>query len=133
MDRVAPEDNAVSFMPYYSGDPITIRQSQYLGNGNFGNTFWVISGDPSQYPHFPSLNADLDGDRDVDGNDFLVFSLCYNGSLRAPQSGCSNSDADMDGDGDVDGFDFTTWSLCHNGSLKRPQASCMAPILTSCQ
>jgi hypothetical protein len=109
-----------------------LRCRSFLGNSNFSNKFWAISGNPMVYPYFPSINADLDGDKDVDGNDFLTFSLCYNGSLKAPQSGCSNLDADMDGDGDVDGFDFTTWSLCHNGSLKRPQASCMPPILTAC-
>jgi hypothetical protein len=104
----------------------------YFGNSNFDNTFWVISGNPAQYPHFPSLKEDLDGDRDVDGNDFLTFSLCFNGSLKAPQSGCANIDADVDGDGDVDGNDFLTWSLCHNGSLKRPAAGCMPAVLTSC-
>jgi hypothetical protein len=109
-----------------------LRRARWVGNANFGNAFWIVSGDPKTYPYFPSLGEDLDGDKDVDGNDFLKFSLCYNGSLRPPQSGCGNPAADLDGDNDVDGFDFTTWSLCHNGSLKRPQAACMPPILTGC-
>ena len=112
--------------------PAYVRRLNFLGNTNFSDTFWIVSGHPAQYPYFPSLNEDLDGDRDVDGNDFLTFSLCYNGSLKPPQSGCANTNADLDGDNDVDGFDFTTWSLCHNGSLKRPQPSCMPPILTNC-
>ena len=104
----------------------------FTTNSNVSHKFWIVSGNAMTYPYFPSLTEDLDGDRDVDGNDFLTFSLCYNGSLKPPQSGCANLDADLDNDGDVDGFDFTTWSLCHNGSLKRPQPACMPPNLTSC-
>ena len=33
-----------------------------------------------------NVDADLDEDGDVDGNDFLTFSLCFNGSLNPP--GC---------------------------------------------
>ena len=29
--------------------------------------------------------ADIDNDGDVDGNDFLSFSVCYNGALNPPQ------------------------------------------------
>jgi hypothetical protein len=131
------EEDSTAGLVAYSGVPLSTvglmtRQSHFRGSTNFSNKYWVVSGNPMQYPYFPSLNEDLDGDRDVDGNDFLTFSLCYNGALRPPQSGCANLDADLDGDGDVDGFDFTTWSLCHNGSLKRPQAGCMAPNLTPC-
>ena len=32
--------------------------------------------------------SDVNGDGDVDGNDFITFSLCYNGSLKPPTSGC---------------------------------------------
>jgi hypothetical protein len=132
-----PEDSIFGFYfsnGYEDGEDHDVfhRNEANLGNSNFSDTFWVVSGNPMVYPHFPSSSADLDGDRDVDGNDFLTFSLCFNGSLKAPQSGCATLGADMDRDGDVDGFDFTTWSLCHNGSLKRPQAACMTPNLTSC-
>jgi hypothetical protein len=66
--------------------------------------------------------GDLDGDGDVDGNDFITFSLCFNGSLNPPQSGCANDTADLDGDDDVDGNDFLTFSLCFNGSLLPPHS-----------
>jgi hypothetical protein len=71
-----------------------------------------------------TCNPDLDFDGDVDGNDFLTFSLCYNGSFNPPQSGCPNTNADLDGDGDVNGNDFLTFSLCYNGSFNPPQSGC---------
>ena len=106
------------------------RQVQVRGNSNFSRTMWVISGNPTLY--YPSVSADLDGDRDVDGQDFLTFSVCYNGSLKAPQAACANTDADLDDDGDVDGQDFLTFSVCYNGSLRKPQPACFPPILTNC-
>jgi hypothetical protein len=65
--------------------------------------------------------ADLDGDWDVDGTDFLTFSICYNGAAKPPQSGCGNSHTDLDRDGDVDGFDFITFVRCFNGSNRPPK------------
>jgi hypothetical protein len=35
-------------------------------------------------PACENLEADLEGDVDVDGFDFLSFSNCYNGSNRPP-------------------------------------------------
>jgi hypothetical protein len=66
------------------------------------------------------INGDFDGDGDADGEDFLTFSLCFNGSLLPPQSGCATETTDMDGDNDVDGDDFLTFSICFNGSLNPP-------------
>jgi hypothetical protein len=106
------------------------RQVRFAGNGNFSDTFWVVSGNPAQY--YPSPSADLDGDRDVDGFDFLTFSNCYNGSNKPPLSACSNGRADLDMDGDVDGFDFLTFSNCYNGSNRKPLAACFPPNLTAC-
>jgi hypothetical protein len=110
-----------------------LNNATTIGNSNFSNTFWMIEGNPLANPlvTLPSPTADLDGDRDVDGNDFLTFSLCFNGSLKAPQSGCANVDADVDNDGDVDGNDFLTWALCHNGSLKPAQPGCLPPNITN--
>ena len=78
--------------------------------------FWVVL--------TPSCHPDLDGDGDVDGNDFLTFSTCYNGSLNPARPACPNLSADLDHDGDVDGNDFLTFSTCYNGSLNPPRASC---------
>ena len=64
--------------------------------------------------------GDFNNDDDVDGFDFLTFSVCFNGSLLPPQSGCPTPDVDIDGDSDVDGFDFLTFSTCFNGSNKPP-------------
>ena len=56
--------------------------------------------------------ADFDLDGDVDGNDFLTFSVCYNGALNSPRPNCVNLEADMDGDGDVDAVDYQLMQRC---------------------
>ncbi len=63
--------------------------------------------------------SDFDHDSDVDIDDFAAFSLCFNGSARLPNSGCTVA-ADLDHDGDVDIDDFATFALCFNGSAKPP-------------
>ena len=35
---------------------------------------------------FQMAEADQDGDGDVDGSDFLIWAVCFNGSLNPP--GC---------------------------------------------
>ena len=65
--------------------------------------------------------SDLDCDGDVDNQDFLVFSRCYNGSLNPLRLVCANPNADIDGDGDADNQDFLTFSRCYNGSLNVPR------------
>jgi hypothetical protein len=127
--HTGPGHNMVAFMPG-SGSEFFIRQGRYLGNSNFSDSCWVISGSPAQY--YPSPSPDLDDDRDVDGFDFLTFSNCYNGSNKPPLAACSNVRADLDKDGDVDGFDFLTFSNCYNGSNRRPLAACFPPNLTVC-
>jgi probable HAF family extracellular repeat protein len=64
---------------------------------------------------------DFDSDDDVDGFDFLRFSICFNGSNKPPRPECENPTADIDGDGDVDGFDFLTFSNVFNGSNNPPR------------
>jgi hypothetical protein len=138
--HTGPQDNIIALaFETYGGDskPPTLptplhfkRQMKFLGNGNFDDTFWIVSGSPVRY--YPSPSADLDKDKDVDGFDFLTFSNCYNGSNRAPLAACPNLGADLDRDGDVDGFDFLTFSNCYNGSNRKPLAACFPPNLTAC-
>lgn len=70
------------------------------------------------------VKADLDYDGDVDPNDFLTFSNCFNGALNPPTPTCTNGHADLDGDGDVDPNDFLTFSNCFNGALNPPAPGC---------
>ena len=58
--------------------------------------------------------GDLDGDLDVDLNDFATFAMCFMGAAvtEAP-SGCSPASfaaSDLDTDGDVDLNDFSTFA-----------------------
>jgi len=107
-----------------------LRQIAHCGNRNFSDSFWVISGDPIVF--YPSVSADFDGDRDVDVQDFLTFSGCFNGALNPPTAACANGQADLDNDGDVDVNDFLSFSTCFNGALNRPRAACFPPDLTAC-
>lgn len=69
---------------------------------------------------FPTYPKDLDGDRDVDLDDFRLFHLCFNGPNSAPSALCT-VDADFDTDGDVDLVDFGRFVSCFNG-VNRPPA-----------
>ncbi len=62
---------------------------------------------------------DLDGDGDVDLNDFMVFQACFNGPNRAP-AGAGCADADFDADADVDLLDFLVFQTCFNGPNRPP-------------
>ena len=68
-----------------------------------------------------TVMADLDVDEDVDGHDFITFSICYNGPERPIRPACQATCADLDGDGDVDGQDFLTFATCYNRSMRPPQ------------
>jgi hypothetical protein len=48
--------------------------------------------------------GDFDGDRDVDGADFVVWQTNFPNA-----TGGTWSKGDADGDGDVDGADFVVW------------------------
>ncbi len=62
---------------------------------------------------------DFDADGDVDLEDFLSFSRCFNGPNRAPaRPGCEGADLDTDGDVDLD--DFLTFARCFNGPNRPP-------------
>jgi hypothetical protein len=50
----------------------------------------------------PLLDADFDGDLDVDGNDFLIWQ-------RGLGTGTANADGNTDGDTDVDATDLANW------------------------
>lgn len=68
----------------------------------------------------PPPSSDIDGDGDVDGNDFGVLAGCFNGASTA-RSGCAS--ADLNADGRVDGADLGLFSACYNGSNNPP--SCL--------
>jgi hypothetical protein len=51
-----------------------------------------------------AVAGDFDGDRDVDGADFVLWQTNF-----PKTSGATWSNGDADGDGDVDGADFVVW------------------------
>ncbi len=67
--------------------------------------------------------ADLDGDGDVDLDDFIRFLACFSGPSRRLPDGCT-VDADFDEDTDVDLDDFRLFQLCYNGANRPPGPNC---------
>lgn len=62
--------------------------------------------------------ADLDGDGDIDLNDFALFLLCVGGPQSPPAGTCPpGTDADLDNDEDVDSGDFALFQLFFTGAL----------------
>ena len=63
--------------------------------------------------------SDVDGDGDIDLNDFATFSVCFFGAaVTVPPPGCPPEDfaaSDFDGDGDVDLSDLATFAVEYTG------------------
>jgi hypothetical protein len=72
----------------------------------------VLASDPNITVHIP---GDLDGDGDVDTDDYALFYTCMGGPGSLPLVGCEA--ADMDGDGDCDLLDFDSFQLAFVGAL----------------
>ncbi len=61
-----------------------------------------------------TVKPDMNGDGDVDQEDFGVFQRCLSGNLPQPEPSCAT--AKMDGDGDVDEQDFLIFFECMSGA-----------------
>lgn len=62
----------------------------------------------------PPTSADMDGDDDVDLDDFGVFQTCITGPNLGPvQEGCES--VDFDHDNDIDQSDFGAFQQCYSG------------------
>lgn len=85
----------------------------------------VVTGDvPSVFS--PCLEADLDEDSDIDGDDYLIFLAAFGSSQGDPEY---NSDADFDGDGLVSLVDYQSWLACYRDFVGNPAAAPPAPAV----
>lgn len=64
------------------------------------------------------FKGDLDGDADIDDQDFSLMRQCLSGSDKGALTGCpSEVDADLDHDGDVDMSDFGMLQAAFTGPI----------------
>ena len=68
--------------------------------------------------------GDLDGDLDVDGDDFAVLLAAFGHSLGDPRY---NAVADLDDDGTVTLPDFQLWLTCFRVTIGDPTAAAPEP------
>ncbi len=73
-----------------------------------------------------AINADFDGDNDVDMDDFGHFQACYTGPTK-PQTKIECLGARMDVDSDVDEADLAIFAGCCDGPNIPAAVECMAP------
>ncbi len=93
---INPASGVVSWPePIVAGEPytVTIRAVNAIGECQDS---WLVSVLPSQ--------GDVDGDADIDLDDFTMFADCFDGPSVALTAGCEC--ADLDGDSDVDLADY---------------------------
>jgi hypothetical protein len=64
----------------------------------------------------PAVDADFDGDLDVDGDDFLIWQ-------RGLGTGTANADGNTDGDTDVDATDLANWKAKFGLPVATPVAA----------
>jgi hypothetical protein len=69
------------------------------------------------------MAPDLDGDGDVDGDDWAVFRGCLAGPTVPRPAGVTCAQADLDDDGDVDQTDFARFQRCYSGK-DNPAGAC---------
>ncbi len=69
-----------------------------------------------------TVKPDLDGDADVDQEDFGLFQVCYTGPGVPPTGDCVP--ADFSGDGDVDLYDFAVFRACQSGANTPADPQC---------
>lgn len=93
------------------GDPALITEN------HLANTFQQIWYDEVRLDFVPATchasRSDLDGDGDVDVDDFGAFQLCYTGAGKISQFDAATCHCvDYDGDMDVDDQDFAVFNGC---------------------
>jgi len=69
--------------------------------------------------------ADVDGDGDVDQDDFAQFQLCYTAGGGGVPDGCTC--LNTDGDGDIDSIDYMAFENCASGPAVAANPACDDP------
>ena len=80
--------------------------------------------DMGAYEFAPAVPADLDGDGDVDLDDFSIFQACASGPAIPHNGTRTCQTADLDHDGAVDQVDFGLFQRCYSGTGKLADPNC---------
>lgn len=87
---------------------------------------WILRSAAQNIVYTP---GSMDGDNDVDGNDFALFETCFTGPGGQVAPGCEPGD--FDGDGDIDCTDWEqfvlAWTAPGEPSMLAACASVLAP------
>ncbi|MGD8451634.1 MAG: C10 family peptidase [Phycisphaerae bacterium] len=87
-------------LPRFADDPGTIDS----GVSDPPSYPWVVDMGAFEFAGTSGLVSDLDGDGDVDINDFNVLAGCMSGPLVTPAPDCDGADLDLDTDVDLTDF-----------------------------
>jgi hypothetical protein len=115
-------DTRTSLSPH--GQQARLESNRFRGYAWGENVGWINLDDathfPARVPVVCSLPfADVDGDGDVDQDDFAIFQACYSGPGRPAGPGCECFDRPRPGfprgDNAVDADDLAAFDNCRSG------------------
>mgnify|MGYP002623631644 FL=1 len=119
--RVAGGIGVVPVVPrgvYYLGATMTVAGDAVAENNASAWSYRLFI----DAPPGPRVSADLDGDCDVDVDDFALFEVCRSGPAIAVSPECD--EADFDRDGDADQGDFGRLQRCLSGAEVLADPAC---------
>jgi len=106
---------------------LRVRNLDYFNEGYYrcvvGNQGGSVISNQVTLTLNENLSSDLDGDCDVDIDDFLIFRSCMTGANAGPVAGGCRY-VDFDTDDDIDQSDFGIFQRCYSGQGNPVDPNC---------